>query len=449
MNVAKAIEALKKAIALHKKHMDGSAPTTGAAGEKSQMLMMTQMEDALGFLESDAAKKKPAMKMPAMNSAVGKTVRINVRSAINSSGIRRERRDGRDYIIVPSATMPDGIVMNRTRYPANEIAKAFGSLENTPAPLGHPKIEGAFVSAKDPEGLARGWIGAWNRNVRRENGRVFVDKVIDVATAQQLDGGKTVLEAIEKGEPIHSSTGLYAILTAVENDADVDWEASDIVFDHDAILIGEDGAATPKDGVGLLVNGAATPKGETVDVINSTLTEEIDRTLDWQIDDLLRTVERKERLPLLERMKVAILRLLEGDPTPNDTTGDALTTDGDEMDKAQFDALMAKVDGLAAAIVPEAKVGEIVNAALKPVIDAQAARDKADKDKADAEHAELVNQAVEAGVLDEADAKATPAGVLTKLLANAKQPTTAFRVNGAFKPAGKQTDRAALAPKGE
>src|SRR5690606_1127908 len=97
---------------------------------------------------------------------------------------------------------------------------------------------------------------AWNKNVRRTNGRVFVDKVIDVATANQLDGGKAVLEAIDKGEPIHSSTGLYCMLTAVQNDAEVDWEASDIVFDHDAILLGEEGAATPAQGVGLLVNAA-------------------------------------------------------------------------------------------------------------------------------------------------------------------------------------------------
>lgn len=378
-----------------------------------------------------------------------KTVRINVRSAINSSGIRRERRDGRDYIIVPSATMPDGIVMNRTRYPANEIAKAFGSLENTPAPLGHPTIEGAFVSAKDPEGLARGWIGAWNRNVRRENGRVFVDKVIDVATASQLDGGKTVLEAIEKGEPIHSSTGLYAILTAVENEEGVDWEASDIVFDHDAILIGEDGAATPRQGVGLMVNAAAAPDGEKVDVMNCTIDDDIDRDLAWSAESMLRAVERKERLPLLRRIIQIITGEVQGDPTPGDIEGDALNTEHEAMDKAQFDALMAKVDTLAASVVPESKVGEIVANALKPIVDAQEARDKADKEKADAEHGVLVNQAVEAGLLTEDLAKASPAPVLTALLANAAAPKQAFRVNGTFKPAPKTTDIATLAPKGE
>ena len=47
---------LKKAIALHEKHMNGSAPTTGAAGEKSQMLMMTQMKNALAELEGGGMK---------------------------------------------------------------------------------------------------------------------------------------------------------------------------------------------------------------------------------------------------------------------------------------------------------------------------------------------------------------------------------------------------------
>lgn len=439
MNVTKAIEALKKAIALHKKHMNGTAPTTGAAGEKSQMLMMTQMEEALSFLE-----KEPEKKMPAMNRSDGKQVRVNVRHAIDNSAIRRERRDGRDYIVVPSATMPDGIIMNRVRYPAGEIAKAFGSLENTPAPLGHPTIEGAFVSAKDPEGLARGWIGAWNRNVRRENGRVLADKVIDVATAQQLDGGKTLLSAIEKGEPIHSSTGLYALLTAVQNDDAVDWEASDIVFDHDAILIGEDGAATPAQGVGLMVNAAKGADGTKIDVINSALEDDIDRDLGWSIESMLRAVERKERIPLIERIKMFIEGIVKGDPTP-DTIANA---EQETMDKAQFDELSGKVAALSDTVTRlDASIATAVANALKPMLDAQAARDEADKTKAAADHAVLVNQVVEAELLTEELAKASPAPVLNALLEKAKVPATAFRVHNAFKPSGDKPGFSA--PKGD
>lgn len=58
-----AIAWLKKAIALHKKHMAGTAPTTGDAGEKSQKLMMEQMENALAELEGGS---EPGMAMKAI-----------------------------------------------------------------------------------------------------------------------------------------------------------------------------------------------------------------------------------------------------------------------------------------------------------------------------------------------------------------------------------------------
>lgn len=379
-----------------------------------------------------------------------KQVRINVRNAIDSTTIRRERRDGRDYIIVPSATMPDGIVMNRIRYPANEIAKAFGSLENTPAPLGHPTIEGAFVSAKDPEGLARGWIGAWNRNARRENGRVWLDKVIDVATAQQLDGGKTVLNAIDKGEPIHSSTGLLALLTAVQNDAEADWEASDIVFDHDAILIGEDGAATPAQGVGLLVNAGKAPDGAKIDVINCSLEDDADREMGWAVESMLRAVERKERQPLLERIKRIITDFVQGGPTLDTIEGTALNAEHDTMDKVQFDELSGKVAGLETALAGIGEtIGTAVANAMKPITDSLEAQAKAAADKAEADRLALVNQVVEADILPETEAKDASAAVLNALLEKNKAPATAFRVNGAFKAGDKKLDTAALAPKGE
>lgn len=46
-DINKAVSLLEQAIALHEKHMDGSAPTTGAAGVASQMKMMEQMRGAL------------------------------------------------------------------------------------------------------------------------------------------------------------------------------------------------------------------------------------------------------------------------------------------------------------------------------------------------------------------------------------------------------------------
>lgn len=371
-----------------------------------------------------------------------KQVRINVRTAINNEGIRRERRDGRDYIIVPSATMPDGIVMNRIRYSAEEISKAFSSLENSPAPLGHPMIEGAFVSAKEPEGLARGWIGAWNRNVRRENGRVLVDKVIDVATASQLEGGKAVLNAIEKGEAVHTSTGLLAMLTAVTNDENVDWDASDIVFDHDAILIGEDGAATPAQGVGMMVNAAKGDDGEKIDVINSVISDDIERDEMWALESLLRAQDRKERLPLLEQFKSFIDSFRKG--------ASALNQENTPMDKEQFDALSGKVEALTESLGGlDDKIAAAVGNALKPVLDAQKAATKVAADKAEADKLALVNKVVEAELLTKEVAEAADVAVLNALLEKADKDLPAFKVNGAYKPATGKVNIADYAPEGE
>ncbi len=52
--VRTAIRWLRAAIALHERHMSGDAPTTGAAGRRSQQEMMDQMRNALAALTDDA-----------------------------------------------------------------------------------------------------------------------------------------------------------------------------------------------------------------------------------------------------------------------------------------------------------------------------------------------------------------------------------------------------------
>ncbi|NBV95832.1 MAG: hypothetical protein EBR90_03460, partial [Actinobacteria bacterium] len=136
-------------------------------------------------------------------------VRVNVRTAVNNAQIRRDKRNGKDVIIVPSATLPDDVVMNNIKYPADEIAKSFHTLDRTFAPFRHPMVNGQYVSAREPEAVNDFYIGAWNENVRRENGRVWLDKVIDVEVANRTESGKRLLDAINKGEPIHTSTGIF------------------------------------------------------------------------------------------------------------------------------------------------------------------------------------------------------------------------------------------------
>jgi len=356
-----------------------------------------------------------------------KTVRVNIRSLANAGAIRREKRNGRDVVIVPSATLPDNIVMNDIMYPADEIAKSFASLERTPAPLGHPTINGAFVSARDPEGINLGWIGAWNENVRRENGRVFLDKVIDVETASRSDGGKRVLEAIDNGGPIHTSTGLLALLEAANGDVNYKHIARALEFDHDAILLDELGAATPEQGVGMLVNA----KGEKreVEVINSFI-EDADREMDWAVDSLARALERRSKASVLERMKSAIMEaigLSERVPSTNRKEDDMSVSD--EQFKALSDEVKTLSDGFA-------KIGETIGAAVanavKPLVDAQNEMVANQKAKEDAEKSDLVEKVVKANLLTEAVAYTLSIDALKELAPKA-EPGRAAALNGAFK----------------
>ncbi len=180
--------------------------------------------------------------------------RVNVRVAVNAASIRREQHNGREHIVVPSFTLPDEVVMNGGLYPHDEIEKSYASLEGTLAPLGHPQVNGEYVSAQQPDAINSYHVGAWNRNVKRVGNRISVEKMIDVEFAKNTEGGRKLLEAINKGEPIHTSTGIFLEREMTPNADGHEWIARNMNFDHDAILIGEIGAATPEDGVGMMVN---------------------------------------------------------------------------------------------------------------------------------------------------------------------------------------------------
>lgn len=363
-------------------------------------------------------------------------VRVNVRSVMNTAAVRRERRNGRDLVIVPSATLPDNIVMNKVLYTADEIAKSYRTLERSPAPLGHPTINGKFVSAADPEGINIGYIGAWNENVVRQNGRVFMDKVIDVDIANRMEGGSDVLDAIEKGDPIHTSTGLLANLEEASSEDAHSFTARDIYFDHDAILLGESGAATPDQGVGMLVNG------EQVEVINSIIDDAVNQ-IEWAADIAARASEQLERAPVVERLKTAILEAVG--LTERETS--AKRKDADMADEKQHSELSAKVEKLQndMTTVTETLGGlgdvikETVANAVKPLTDNLEAIQNAQKAKDEAEKTELVNKVVKAGLLEEAEAKELTNSAL-KSLAKRAEPGNAAGLSGNFGGVHNNTD---------
>lgn len=183
-------------------------------------------------------------------------IRVNALAKVRNSDIRHIVHNNREHIVVPSWTLPDNCVMNEGLYPAEEIAAGYKSLEDTLAPIGHPTVNGKHVLANTPEAINAHYHGVWNKNVSQEGGRVYVEKWIDVEVAGRSEEGQKLLDAIEAGEPIHTSTGLVCKRELAVNQAGYKWVARSMRFDHDAILFGEPGAATPDDGVGMMVNSA-------------------------------------------------------------------------------------------------------------------------------------------------------------------------------------------------
>lgn len=205
---------------------------------------------------------------------------IHVKSlAINSANITTETIDGDEHIVIRGVVpVVDDVVMNGGLYPAGEINKSFQTLEGKSMPFGHPKIDGAHVSANNLRAVNKFHVGAWAENVRKDGDRVVMDMKLNKKFASATDNGKRLIERLEQmqtnaeAEPIHVSTGLLLNREAkkgTSKNKSYSWVARNMRFDHVAILLDEPGAATPDDGVGIFVNADNSQeevKTETVDL---------------------------------------------------------------------------------------------------------------------------------------------------------------------------------------
>lgn len=231
---------------------------------------------------------------------------VYVQNKVNNAAIRRIRNERGDLVyVVPSYTLPDNVVMNGGLYPAEEIANSYMTLEDTPAPAGHPyNANGEYVSANSPDGVLYFQCGIFNKNVQRVEDekygyRVYVEKHVHVDTAMQSDRGRRIIEAIDNGEPIHTSTGI--ILESMPEEGvnkegkPYSWRAMNMFFDHDSILLDEEGAATPADGVGMMVNTNLLKQvnREGVTLAVNTATPQVNQSFD-DLREVLQTKVQKK-----------------------------------------------------------------------------------------------------------------------------------------------------------
>jgi hypothetical protein len=190
-----------------------------------------------------------------------KNTRVHIVSAVNAKAVSKA---GAIYTISGVCGAVDDLVMNTALYPAAELAEGAASLEGRTAPAGHPKnAKGQHISANSGDALLTAYCGAICRNARHEGGRTLVDVVVNEAQAKaHPDGAKLIdrLDAAINGsntDPIHVSTGLNCRMLEVNGESrgkKYSRVATNIVYDHLAILLNSEGAGTPADGVGMFLN---------------------------------------------------------------------------------------------------------------------------------------------------------------------------------------------------
>ncbi|RPE02988.1 DUF2213 domain-containing protein [Candidatus Pantoea deserta] len=214
--------------------------------------------------------------------------RVNVLSVVNSaSNITTEIINGRPHIVVRGVTpIVDDIVMNGKLYTAAEIAKGYKTLERTPMPLGHPKVDGKHVSARDVQAVNEYHVGAWLQDVEHKDGKVSGDMYVDRRYAESTEKGQRLVNRLDdmaarkNVEPIHISTGLlYSGIAANGESKGKKYReiVTNMMFDHVANLLDEPGAGTPDEGVGIFVNSDGSE--QELEVVNLAEAETPDPVL--------------------------------------------------------------------------------------------------------------------------------------------------------------------------
>lgn len=185
-------------------------------------------------------------------------------NAYRSGQIRREVRQGREYVVVPATIIVPGVLNGSNGalyYPASEVEKNKGVWNGTPIHVGHPMdpLTNLPVSGRDPETMDRSGIGyVYNDRVNRKSHRQC-DLYLDVQLTRNYDRdhGSDILYRATHGQAIELSTGLftdnYPAMNGARDDKGrpYDFVARNYRPDHLAILPFERGACSVQDGCGV------------------------------------------------------------------------------------------------------------------------------------------------------------------------------------------------------
>jgi hypothetical protein len=199
--------------------------------------------------------------------------RVNISIAVNAANVSKA---GDTYTVKDVVHAIDGIVLNKRLYTGAELVKSVSGLEGRPAPAGHPKdSKGRHISASNGEALSAAWIGAYCVNSRYEGERALCDIVINATQAQAMPAGRAVIDRLDaaingtNSDPISVSSGLMlqeVVANGESRGKKYKSIATNMQFDHLAILLNERPAGTPDEGIGMFINSEG--QEEEIEVAN-------------------------------------------------------------------------------------------------------------------------------------------------------------------------------------
>lgn len=202
---------------------------------------------------------------------------LHLNSSLTSNAVITNKSIyGANHIVVEGAgSIIADTVMNGIFYPRDEVEKlAANTNGDIHAPSAHPTdSNGNFISAGNPQAVHQNYVGAISTNYRMKGDRLVRDIAIDPEVANRSADGKEIIRRIEANEDTDTSTGLLLQLeetSGIGNDGEpYEFIARNMELDHDAILLGERGAATTLQGVGMFANS----KGDEFAIDQVTINE--------------------------------------------------------------------------------------------------------------------------------------------------------------------------------
>jgi hypothetical protein len=171
--------------------------------------------------------------------------------------VRREQLNGVEHIVVPVVMMVEGVhsgshgpILHR----ADELGRYPESWDGIPVTIGHPIVDGQYVSANSPAVL-QDWAVGRIFNTQIADSALKAEAWLDEVALQRISDD--TLERINNGEVIEVSIGIFSdeeMTSGVWNNERYTAIARNHRPNHLALLPDEVGACSIADGCGIRVN---------------------------------------------------------------------------------------------------------------------------------------------------------------------------------------------------